>query len=185
MPLSATEDTVFTYRNSDGVVAFSDMEPLDRPYRQIRVGCYACKVSSKVNWHTTPLNRFAYANEITKQAKQHQVDVALVRAIIHAESHFKEDAISRVGALGLMQLMPETAKELGVTNALDAEQNIAGGVKHLAKLLQKYQGNIALTAAAYNAGEGTIAKYNGIPPFAETLAYISRVEILRQRYQQG
>ena len=84
-----------------------------------------------------------------------------------------------------MQLMPKTAKSLGVKNAFIAKQNIYGGVKHLAYLLEVYQGNNNLVAAAYNAGEGAVKKYSGVPPYAETKAYVERVEILYKRYQNA
>ena len=120
------------------------------------------------------IEHYAYINKI---------DPAFIRAIIHAESHFDRHAISKQGAQGLMQLMPSTAQSLGVKNALVAKQNIEGGVKHLARLLKKYNGNRQLASAAYNAGEGAVKKFSGIPPFAETQVYVERVEILHRRYQ--
>jgi len=116
---------------------------------------------------------------------QYNVDPAYVRAIIHAESHFNHKAISKQGAQGLMQLMPATAKELGVINPFIAHENINGGVKHLAKLLTLYQGSNRLTSAAYNAGEGAVKRYSGIPPYAETEVYVERVAILHQRYRKA
>jgi soluble lytic murein transglycosylase-like protein len=103
--------------------------------------------------------------------------------VIHAESAFNPQARSRAGAQGLMQLMPQTAAELGVGNPFDAEQNIDGGVRYLAGLLQRYDQDVRLATAAYNAGPGAVQQYGGIPPYAETQAYVKRIEVLYRRYQ--
>lgn len=178
------EDRIYRYTSADGVVSFSDIEPIDTYYEEVKFGCYACGIYSQVDWLETQLYPNAYANEIEVASDYYQVDANLVRAIIHAESHFRKEAISKQGALGLMQLMPDTARELGVSDPFQPEQNIQGGVKHLAKLMKKYYGNIRMVAAAYNAGEGNVRKYNGIPPFEETKVYIERVEILHKRYNK-
>lgn len=108
-------------------------------------------------------------------SKETGVDVRLLKAVGKAESNFKASATSRCGAMGVMQLMPGTAKSLGVTDAYDARQNIMAGSKYLAKLLDKYDGDTKLALAAYNAGSGNVAKYGGIPPFKETQNYVKRV----------
>lgn len=174
---------VYQYTQSDGVVAFSDRQPLNRPFRLLKFDCYACNPTSTVNWSNTRLFLAEYQHSISKAAELHQLDPALIRAVIHAESGFQADAVSKQGARGLMQLMPKTAKELGVKNSFDSHANILAGSAYLAKLLKSYQGDIALASAAYNAGPGTVKKYAGIPPYAETKAYIKRVNILWQRYR--
>jgi soluble lytic murein transglycosylase-like protein len=102
----------------------------------------------------------------------------LVGAIIRAESAYASDAVSPKGAQGLMQLMPETALSYGVSDSFDAEQNIRGGVHHLSDLIEKYDGDVKLALAAYNAGEGAVQKYGGIPPYRETIDYIQKIELL-------
>ena len=110
------------------------------------------------------------------------IEAALIRAVIHAESAFDRYAVSNKGARGLMQLMPEVAKEWGVKNVFDPAQNILAGSRLLVALLNKYAGNIKLALAAYNAGAGAVEKYGGIPPYTETREYIQKVIALKIRY---
>jgi soluble lytic murein transglycosylase-like protein len=145
--------------------------------------CYACSPLPGVNFGTLRLNTAAYAAEIRAAAAQHGVDEAVVRAIIHAESSFNPNAISRVGAQGLMQLMPATARRFGVTNSFDPAQNIRGGVEYLAWLLKRYNGDLTLAAAGYNAGEGAVDRHRGVPPYNETRRYVERVRVLAERYR--
>ncbi len=117
-----------------------------------------------------------YDQLIRKAADKFKIDSALIKAIIKAESNFNHQAVSPVGAQGLMQLMPATASALQVENAFHPENNIEGGVRYLRYLLDNYRGNLTLALAAYNAGEGNVAKYNNnVPPFRETQNYIKRV----------
>ena len=177
--------TYYKYRNAQGVLSFSDEKPSGVKFEVVRFDCFACKVDSSVNWETTPLFTDRYRQTIDTLAKRHGVDGALVRAVIHAESAFNARARSRVGAQGLMQLMPQTASELGVTNPFDPAQNIDGGVRYLAMLLERYNRDTRLATAAYNAGPGAVQEYGGIPPYAETRAYVERVAILHRRYQMA
>ncbi|MDI6775941.1 MAG: lytic transglycosylase domain-containing protein [Syntrophales bacterium] len=117
-----------------------------------------------------------YDHLITKAAKKYNVDSALIKAVIKAESNFNPRAVSPVGARGLMQLMPATASSLEVQDSLHPENNIEGGVRYLRYLLNLFNGDLPLTLAAYNAGEGAVARYNNsIPPYEETQTYIQRV----------
>lgn len=111
----------------------------------------------------------------SEAAETYHVDKSLLLAIAKQESGFKTDATSSAGAMGVMQLMPETAKGLGVTDAYDAYQNIMGGANKISGLISKYNGDLSLALAAYNAGSGNVEKYGGIPPFSETQHYVSNV----------
>jgi soluble lytic murein transglycosylase-like protein len=116
-------------------------------------------------------------------AKKYGVDERLVLAVIQHESGFKNGQTSSRGAKGIMQLMPATAREMGVTDINNPTQNIEGGVKYLKKLLDKYNGNVKLALAAYNAGPGNVAKYGGVPPFRETQNYVNSIYNSYQKYQ--
>jgi len=112
---------------------------------------------------------------IVMAAARHNVDPNLVRAVVKVESNFNSNAVSRKGAMGLMQLMPATARELKVKNPFDPEQNVDAGVRHLKYLLENYGGDVKLTLAAYNAGSGAVARSAGIPHYAETQNYVRRI----------
>jgi hypothetical protein len=145
--------------------------------------CFACSARPGVNFATLALNTQAFANEIATASRNYGVDESLVRAIIHAESAFNPNALSYKGAQGLMQLMPDTARRFGVGNAFSAADNISGGVQYLAFLSKRFNGDVRLIAAAYNAGEGAVDRYGGVPPYAETQLYVARVGTLAERYR--
>jgi soluble lytic murein transglycosylase-like protein len=114
-------------------------------------------------------------SSIVMAAARHNVDPNLVRAVVKVESNFNSNAVSRKGAMGLMQLMPSTARSLNVKNPFDPDQNVDAGVRHLKQLLENYGGNVDLTLAAYNAGSGAVARSAGIPRYAETQNYVRRI----------
>ncbi|KRG69176.1 lytic transglycosylase domain-containing protein [Pseudoxanthomonas dokdonensis] len=146
--------------------------------------CYACG-NPGLNFGNVRLNTAAYQTEISAASREFGVDESIIRAIMHAESAYNPLALSHAGAQGLMQLMPATAARFGVTNAYDAGQNIRGGVKYLSWLLKRFNGNLTLAAAGYNAGEGAVDRHGGVPPYKETQRYVERVGLLAQRYRSA
>jgi hypothetical protein len=122
-----------------------------------------------------PMPRYPYDALIRAAALRHRLDEKLVASVIAAESNFDPRAISPKNARGLMQLLPDTARRLGVTDIFDPEQNINAGTRYLRELLDRYDGDLTLALAAYNAGPERVAQYNGVPPFPETRAYLSRI----------
>jgi soluble lytic murein transglycosylase-like protein len=150
--------------------AVRTLEPPDMP--AVRVGV------SEATARLLPSRNSRFDVHIEDAAARHGVSRELIRAIIQVESGFDRLAVSAAGARGLMQLMPVTAHRFGVANRFDARQNIFGGTRYLRALLDRYGGDISLTAAAYNAGENCVARYNGIPPYKETQDYVRRVNTL-------
>ena len=133
------------------------------------------KRSWRYSEQSGPLWESKYNEIIIAAAKKFDVDAALVSAVIKAESDYNPKIVSHKGARGLMQLMPATAKRFGVTNSFDPAENIHAGTRYLRWLLKTFDGNADLAVAAYNAGEGNVWKYDGVPPFRETVNYINRI----------
>ena len=164
-------DTIYRFVDRDGAIHFSNA-PTDPRYKKFRE-------SRSTNRFKQPVPSDAFqeslAQTITQAASRHRLDPALVRAIIKAESAFDPRAVSPKGAVGLMQLIPETASSLNVSNPYDPEQNISGGVRHLRYLLDRFGGDVRLALAAYNAGELRVLRESRIPPISETREYVQRV----------
>jgi hypothetical protein len=139
-------------------------------------------IRSSLNQAKTQGDR--YMPIIIEAASRYQVDPTIILAIIKAESNYNPEAVSRAGAVGLMQLMPSTARDLGVKDSFNPEQNIHGGVKYFSQLLNKFSGDHALALAAYNAGTQKVLKHKGIPPFIETKRYIKKVFKYRKQFKQ-
>ena len=156
-------------KNSTGV-KFGDL--LTRPVTKVNANIYSAQAETGAEKIST---REQIKNIVFRAAKKHGVDEKLVNALIKQETGFNPNAKSKVGAMGLMQLMPATAKGLGVTNPMDPEQNVEGGVKYLKSMLNKYNGNVILALAAYNAGPGAVDKYDGVPPYKETQNYVKSI----------
>jgi soluble lytic murein transglycosylase-like protein len=146
--------------------------------------CFACGNPS-VDFGRLRLNTGAYQAEIAAAAREFGVEEAVIRAIMHAESSYNPLALSHAGAQGLMQLMPATARRFGVSDSYNAGQNIRGGTQYLAWLLKRFNGNLTLAAAGYNAGEGAVDRHGGVPPYKETQRYVERVAVLADRYRQA
>ena len=176
---------VYKFTDKDGIVHYTSVRPSGQDnVTRFNFPCYASDLScQQLDWENIPLNRQAFDDEIRAAAAVFSVDDALIRAIIHAESAYQPDALSPRGAQGLMQLMPATQQELQVVDVFDPLSNIEGGTLYLSRLLQQFEQDTELAAAAYNAGPAAVKKYGGIPPFQETREYVRRVKILHRRYR--
>ena len=166
---------IYKYVDEEGVIHFSNV-PTDGRYKLVLK-------EKRVQFNLGP-NFEKYDPVIWRAAEKYSVDSALVKAVIKAESNFNPMAISRVGARGLMQLMPGTAYALRVNDPFHPADNIEGGVRYLRYLLNLFQGDLPLTLAAYNAGEKAVFRYRGIPPYQETRTYIRRVLQYFEKYNK-
>ena len=182
--VESAAEPIYVYREAHGVVRFTNRAPPPgvRAEAFTAGGRRFSVLGRGWSWSRARLHPNKYSEIIEGAARECQVDPALVKAIIHVESAFDPQAVSPKGALGLMQLMPGTARRHGVRNPFEPQQNIYGGTRHIAMLLRKYQGNLKFALAAYNAGEEAVEQYNGIPPYAETRDYVARVVSFHSRY---
>ena len=175
-PLLA-QNQIHVHRQPDGTMLFTDRRVMGPDYAYIR--SYGRPTASHSCNGITPavLARRAepYTAAVHDFANHYGVDPQLVKAVITVESCYDRFAVSRVGARGLMQLMPGTANELGVRDSFDAVDNIRGGVRYLHRMLQRFDQDVTLALAAYNAGPGAVQRHEGVPPFRETQNYIVRV----------
>ena len=183
---SASADEIKVYRSvkENGVIVFSDKPPGHGQYTLLRYRCFACGQDNKTDFYKTPLFLAQYHSQIVQASKRHQLEAALIKAVIHAESGFNANALSPRGAMGLMQIMPATAVELELTQPQDPAANINAGSAYLARLLQQFDGKLELALAAYNAGPDTVRRYQSVPPYTETQNYVKRVQLLLKRYRQ-
>jgi hypothetical protein len=192
LPLFATpeaqaEAKIYVVREADGAIRFTNRAPRAGATSEI----FTAKSRSKVSYYSGSafggrgggkVYPHLFHSVIERAAGIHGISPGLVKAVIHVESGFNPRAVSPKGARGLMQLMPGTARSLGVVNSFSPAHNILGGTKHLARLLQRFKGDTRLALAAYNAGEEAVARHGGVPPYRETIDYVRRVLALQRRY---
>jgi soluble lytic murein transglycosylase-like protein len=185
--LHSVHAEMYKFTDKDGIVHYTNVRPSGQNnVKTFSFPCYASDITcNQLDWESIPLNRRAFADEIQTAADVYTVDDSLIRAIIHAESAYQPEALSPRGAQGLMQLMPATQQELQVVDVFDPLSNIEGGTLYLSRLLNEFDQNVELAAAAYNAGPGAVREYGGIPPYKETQEYVRRVKILYRRYRSA
>lgn len=178
---------IYTFKDERGVVHFTNIKGLDPRYKLLRR-----EGDSPVPGSGNPARVYMpsqadiqrYSGIVETAARRYGVDKALVHAVISAESGYNPQAVSRTGARGLMQLMPETARRYGVHNSMDPADNIYGGVRYLRDLLTMFKGDMKLAVAAYNAGENAVIRYGlRVPPYAETLGYVPKVLEFYRKFQ--
>jgi soluble lytic murein transglycosylase-like protein len=173
---------IYRYDDAEGVAHFTDA-PTDKRFiifmRDIKKD-KQLRTRLRISRTANPAE---YDQLIRTCSDRYGVSASLIKAVIHAESGYNPNAVSSKGASGLMQLMPDTAKGLKVANSFDPKDNVEGGVKYLRFLLDTFHGDTSLALAAYNAGLGRVAKYGGIPPYAETRSYVTRVLSYMHSYQ--
>jgi hypothetical protein len=170
LPIVDGHASSYRLTDGEGVTHFTNA-PTDPRYRQM-----PGTTGTNTGWlRLPPVTQARYQDEIKEIAGRHGLSPSLVESVIRVESAFNASAVSRKGAQGLMQLMPQTASSLGVRNAFDPRQNIEGGVRHLRYLVDRYPGNLPLALAAYNAGAGAVDTYRGIPPYPETQDYVRKI----------
>ena len=188
--------TIYQFKDTNGTTLLTNRKKAEYNHLKVVKATYYpySNIHSYSNWGASEAsvlpsysrNKNAFDQLIRQAAQHHGVSEGLVKAIMHTESGFNINARSPVGAQGLMQLMPATARRFNVSNAYDPQQNIFGGVKYLSWLLKRFNGDTRLAIAAYNAGEGNVDKYGGIPPFRETQDYVRRVTSrLQNLYSSG
>ena len=173
---------IYTFTDTNGVMHFTNVPSTPR-YADMKRVAYMPEPAAP---RARPIDPKRFSPLVEKAAREHQVDQALLRAVIAVESGYDPNAVSRKGAVGLMQLMPHTARRYGVRNMYDPAQNIQGGARYLRDLMGKFNNDLPLVLAAYNAGEDAIAQHgNRIPPYRETRSYVPRVLGFYRQYQRG
>jgi soluble lytic murein transglycosylase-like protein len=182
-PLEAAAD-IFAFTDDRGVAHFTNMPQIDKRYKLIRKEANSAPRPIQTSWMPSAAEMQKFAFHIDTAGKSNGVDAALIHAVISAESGYNPNAVSRKGASGLMQLMPDTAKRYGVANVFDPAQNIQGGTRYLKDLLAMFNGDLRLAIAGYNAGENAVIRAGRkVPQYTETVAYVPKVIDYYNRYR--
>ncbi len=182
---SSQRDGIEARQTENGRVVYVNAEPsVDLPQAPVKEISLSRTKAGSPTTERSP-NAAEIDAAIQETSTRHGVDANLVRAVVKVESNYNPRALSSKGAMGLMQLMPATARQLKVANPFDAHQNLDGGVRHLRDLLTSYNGDLRLSLAAYNAGAAAVARANGIPGFAETQSYVRQITSLYRNHAEG
>lgn len=163
---SAASSDIYKYVDENGVVCYTDAPFGKKPEKVL---AQKSKIENNIVFDNS------YSQYVQKSARKHEIEPELIHAVIRTESNGNHRAVSKKGAMGLMQLMPGTANDMNVGNPFNPEENIEGGTRYLKYLLEKFKGNLTLALAAYNSGPGTVEKYGNVPPITETRQYVNKV----------
>lgn len=184
--LGLIHGTLFEWKQADGDTIYTTRRmPGATPYLKFTVDTPAGSPAHEGLGKLGRPRLDMYAWQFSAAARAHHLDDAWLRAIAHAESGFDAGAVSAKGAQGVMQLMPGVARAYGVTNPFSSGQSIDAAARYLRHLLQRHGGDLTLAAAAYNAGSGAVEQHGGVPPYAETVAYVGKVRVLHARYREA
>lgn len=171
---TAAHADIYKYVDENGVVCYTDDTPFGKQAKVIKKNANPASVQQQIA-RIDSKGTTDYHNIVHKKAEEYKIEPSLIKAVIKTESNWNSKAVSRKGAMGLMQLMPATASEMNVRNPFNPEENIEGGIRYLRYLLERFNGNLPLALAAYNAGPKTVEKFGLVPPLTETRQYVSKV----------
>lgn len=187
VPSICLSEQLYAFKSGRGTLTFSSKKPSGHSYyivspRTPQKSVFYYHRGLGFSYSAKP-KASAFDSTIMELAKEHNVEAALIKAVMHVESAFNPRAVSSAGATGLMQLMPATARRFGVSNSFHAIDNMNGGVRYLKWLYNRFDGNLRHVLAGYNAGEGAVDQYGGVPPYKETVDYVSKVMDLHRMYR--
>ena len=167
---------IYAYKDSQGILHFSNVPTSAR---------YASYMGESDPNHISIFSDARYDDVIAEAARKNNLSFHLLKALIHVESYFNPYAISKKGAMGLMQIMPENLEQLNIKHPFDPRENVMGGASHLKDMMERFDGKLELALAAYNAGPSAVEKYSAIPPYRETQEYVHKVMILYKKYKDA
>jgi hypothetical protein len=171
---SGASADIYKYTDENDVICYTDA-PFGKKTQKVLTEKSPVEPVSKIKPVNNPSSKADYSSYIQKSARKYEIEPALIHAVIKTESNGNHRAISKKGAMGLMQLMPSTASDMNVGNPFNPEENIEGGTRYLRYLIEKFNGNLTLAVAAYNSGPKTVERYGNVPPISETRQYVDRV----------